>query len=355
FFRIWRMPMTATQGILGYFYPAIPVVMDEFEARGIYFNEDRYCKPFINDQILWDYFGEEREIIHNHFMNNHFDGTYTFKEEFDNQRKLTDYFKANPQGWAEDRLISLAANVLFLKEDVAGEDAVYHPRFNIEKTNSYQYLNDDEKRKLSDLYVDYFFKRQDGLWYQQAMEKLPVILNATDMLICGEDLGLVPESVPQVMDRLGITALKVQRMPSDNIPWYDPKHAGYMNVVTASSHDSSTLRQWWHEDRGLSYQYFQKQLGQYGTAPWDLEPQLAEMIMKQHLYNEAMLAIFPIQEFLATDKELTNPNMDEERINNPAVFPHYWRYRMHLNVGELLNHDDFNQKIAHWVSDSNRI
>ena len=355
FFRIWRMPMTATQGILGYFYPAIPVVMDEFEARGIYFNEDRYCKPFINDQILWDYFGEERESIHNHFMNNHFDGTYTFKEEFDNQRKLTDYFKANPQGWAEDRLISLAANVLFLKEDVAGEDAVYHPRFNIEKTSSYQYLNDDEKRKLSDLYVDYFFKRQDGLWYQQAMEKLPVILNATDMLICGEDLGLVPESVPQVMDRLGITALKVQRMPSDNIPWYDPKHAGYMNVVTASSHDSSTLRQWWHEDRGLSYQYFQKQLGQYGTAPWDLEPQLAEMIMKQHLYNEAMLAIFPIQEFLATDKELTNPNMDEERINNPAVFPHYWRYRMHLNVGELLNHDDFNQKIAHWISDSNRI
>ncbi len=355
FFRIWRMPMSATQGILGYFYPAVPVTLVEFEARGIYFNEDRYCKPFINDQILWDYFGEEGETIHNHFMNNHFDGTYTFKEEFETQRKLTDYFKTNPQGWVEEQLISLAANVLFLKEDVAGENPVYHPRFNIEKTSSYHYLNDDEKRKLSDLYVDYFFKRQDGLWYQQAMEKLPVILNATDMLICGEDLGLVPESVPQVMERLGITALKVQRMPSDNIAWYDPKDAGYMNVVTASSHDSSTLRQWWHEDRELSSQYFQKQLGQFGTAPWDLEPKLAEMIMKQHLFNEAMLAIFPIQEFLATDHELATPNMDEERINNPAVFPHYWRYRMHLNLEELLNHENFNQKIAHWIADSNRI
>ena len=355
FFRIWRMPMSATQGILGYFYPAVPVTLEEFEARGIYFNEDRYCKPFINDQILWDYFGEEGETIHNHFMNNHFDGTYTFKEEFETQRKLTDYFKTNPQGWAEEQLISLAANVLFLKEDVAGENPVYHPRFNIEKTSSYHYLNDDEKRKLSDLYVDYFFKRQDGLWYQQAMEKLPVILNATDMLICGEDLGLVPESVPQVMERLGITALKVQRMPSDNIAWYDPKDAGYMNVVTASSHDSSTLRLWWHEDRELSSQYFQKQLGQFGTAPWDLEPKLAEMIMKQHLFNEAMLAIFPIQEFLATDHELATPNMDEERINNPAVFPHYWRYRMHLNLEELLNHENFNQKIAHWIADSNRI
>ncbi len=355
FFRIWRMPMSATQGILGYFYPAIPVRVAEFQARGINFNENRYCKPYINDQILWDYFGEERDGIHHQFMNNHFDGTYTFKEEFDTQRKLNDYFKKKPQGSAEEKLISLAANVLFLEERLSDDEVVYHPRFNIEKTDSYKYLNVDEKSKLSELYVDYFFKRQDGLWYEKGMEKLPVILNATDMLICGEDLGLVPECVPQVMERLGITALKVQRMPSDNSGWYNPQDASYMNVVTASSHDSSTLRQWWHEDRELTSHYFQDQLGQYGTAPWDLEPQLAEMIMKQHLYNDSMLAIFPIQEFLATDNDLKNPNMDEERINNPAVFPHYWRYRMHLNLEKLLNHQDFNEKISSWVKDSNRI
>ena len=157
------------------------------------------------------------------------------------------------------------------------------------------------------------------------------------------------------MDRLAITALKVQRMPSENIAWYNPKNAGYMNVVTASSHDSSTLRQWWHEDRIFTQEYFNKQLGQSGTAPWNLEPQLAEIIMKQHLYNDAMLAIFPLQEFLATDQELAHPNPDEERINNPAVFPHYWRYRMHLNVEDLLKKDDFNNKISAWVKDSNRI
>ncbi|MBF8457349.1 4-alpha-glucanotransferase [Kaistella sp. G5-32] len=355
FFRIWRMPMSVTQGILGYFYPAIPVKMEEFQARNIPFNEDRYCKPFINDQILWDYFGDERDAIHNQFMNNHFDGTYTFKEKFDTQRKLSDHFKENPLGSVEDQLISLCANVLFLPEEMKDGEIVYHPRFNIKKTKSFQYLPDWEQKAISDLYLDYFFKRQDGLWYQKAMEKLPVILNATDMLICGEDLGLVPDSVPQVMDRLGITALKVQRMPSENIAWYNPKNAGYMNVVTASSHDSSTLRQWWHEDRNFTQEYFNKQLGQSGTAPWNLEPQLAEIIMKQHLYNDAMLAIFPIQEFLATDSELTNPNMDEERINNPAVFPHYWRYRMHLNVEELLKKEDFNQKIGGWIKDSNRI
>ena len=353
FFRIWRMPWSATQGILGYFYPAIPVTEEEFAARNIPFSFDRYVKPYINEEILWNYFGEEKSSIAEAFMNQNTDGTYNFKDEFDTQRKLREYFDVHPHAWAEDKLITLGANVLFLTEEKDGA-TVYHPRFNVNKTDSFRFLSDWEQRAINDLYVDYFFKRQDVMWAKSAMEKLPVILNATDMLICGEDLGLVPDCVPTVMDDLAITALKVQRMPSENILWYDQKNAGYMNVVTASSHDSSTLRQWWHEDRDLSAQYFNDQLHQFGTAPWNLEPQLAEIIMKQHLYNDAMLAIFPIQEFFATDYQLVNPNEDEERINDPAVFPHYWRYRMHLNLEVLPGQKDFNAKIAYWVKESGR-
>ena len=127
-----------------------------------------------------------------------------------------------------------------------------------------------------------------------------------------------------------------------------------MNVVTASSHDSSTLRQWWHEDRALAVNYFKNQLHQYATAPGILEPGLAEIIMKQHLYNEAMLAIFPLQEYFATDQTLVNPDENAERINDPAVFPHYWRYRMHINLEDLKNQKEFNSKIASWVEDSGR-
>jgi 4-alpha-glucanotransferase len=127
-----------------------------------------------------------------------------------------------------------------------------------------------------------------------------------------------------------------------------------MNVVTASSHDSSTLRQWWKEDPDLTQKYFNNQLIQYGKAPKDLNAYLAEIIMKQHLYNDAMLAVFPLQEYLATDEELVNPEMDNERINDPAVFPHYWRYRMHLNLESLMDKTAFNEKISHWVKDSGR-
>lgn len=352
FFRIWRMPMSATQGILGYFYPAVPVRIEEFAARHIPFNFDRYCKPYINDQILWDYFGYENATIAEHFMTKE-NGVYFFKPEYDSQRKLAEYFKTHPHDGAEAKLISLAANVLFLQE-FDGKDYVYHPRFNIHKTDSYKYLQDWEKKQLYDLYLDYFFKRQDGLWYQKAMEKLPMLLTATDMLICGEDLGLVPDCVPTVMDNLGITALKVQRSPKENVPFYNPQTASYMNVVTASSHDSSTLRQWWKENRELTQKYYNHQLNQYGTAPSDLLPELAEIIMKQHLHSEAMLAIFPIQEFFATDYEIVNPYADDERINNPAVFPHYWRYRMHISMEDLLKKENFNNKIAGFVAESRR-
>ncbi len=127
-----------------------------------------------------------------------------------------------------------------------------------------------------------------------------------------------------------------------------------MNVVTASSHDSSTLRQWWKEDPVLTQKYYNQQLIQYGKAPEDLNPHLAEIIMKQHLYNEAMLAIFPMQEFLATDTELTNKKMDNERINNPANPKHYWQYRMHISLEDLIKEKDFNQELKGYIDNCGR-
>lgn len=351
FFRIWRMPISATQGILGYFYPAVPVVLDEFKARHIPFDFERYCKPFINDEILWKYFGEET-FNALQFINKNSDGTYQFKEEFNTQRKIANHFKDKPVDISK-KLISLCANVLFLTEE-KNDETVYHPRFNIFKTESYQYLSDWERKSIYELYQDYFFKRQDELWKENAIEKLPVILNATNMLICGEDLGMIPDCVPEVMDELAIVALKVQRMPSGNISFYNPKKADYMNVVTASSHDSSTLRQWWKENPVLTQIYFNQQLNQNGKAPNDLEPYLAEIIMKQHLYNDAMLAIFPIQDFFAIDENLVNSKIENERINDPAVFPHYWHYRIHLNIENLTENVEFNQKISKWINESGR-
>jgi len=47
------------------------------------------------------------------------------------------------------------------------------------------------------------------------MKKLPALKASTNMLVCGEDLGMVPYSVPDVMKQLGILSLEIQRMPKD--------------------------------------------------------------------------------------------------------------------------------------------
>lgn len=352
FFRIWRMPMTAVQGILGYFYPAVPVTYEEFNTRHIPFNRYRYCRPFINDELLYQYFNGDKDSIVSEFLS-YSDGAYHFKPEFDSQRKIVDYFKDKKQTEPAAKLLELSANVLFLEEETPN-GTIFHPRFNLFKTSSYHNLSNDEKSKLYDLYVDYFFVRQEHMWKKNALERLPALLKATDMLICAEDLGLVPDCVPQVLDELAIVALKVQRSPKENIPFYNPKNAGYLNVATYSSHDSSTLRQWWGENPELTQLYYNQQLKREGEAPKELMPDIAVQVMQQHLQSAAMLAIFPIQEFFATDNQLTNPNKNNERINNPAVFPHYWRYRMHISLEELNRENDFNTKIKSLIDESGR-
>jgi len=354
FFRIWRMPLSATQAILGYFHPAVPISEEEFAYHGISFNPTRFLKPFINDAILWHSFGEEKKTIIETFLEEK-NGLYYFLPEFDTQRKIENYFQKTKGDFdTKMKLLSLASNVLFVEEEVNGKK-MYHPRFGIYDTLSYQFLEPHLKEKLYHAFHDYFFGRQEELWEKSGMEKLPVLLQATDMLICGEDLGFVPDCVPKVMNNLGIIALKVQRSPKEDVAYYHPQTANYENVVTYSTHDSTTLRQWWKEDRNLTQKYFNEQLQQSGEAPEELRCSLAEIVMKQHLYNQAMLAIFPIQEFLATDESLKNPDANAERINDPGTFPHYWKYRMHKTLEELIAADDFNSKIAFWIKDSKRV
>src|SRR5208337_2896442 len=81
FFRIWSIPMHAVEGILGNFVPAIPVKLEEFRQRGIHFNHDRYVKPFINEDVLLDVFGERADEVKRQFLNETAKGRYALKSE----------------------------------------------------------------------------------------------------------------------------------------------------------------------------------------------------------------------------------------------------------------------------------
>lgn len=359
FFRIWSIPMHAVEGIMGYFVPAIPVHINEFGQKGIHFDHHRFTKPFINGNVLWKEFGYEMDFVKENFLIEISHNEFELKEAFNTQRKIEQYFKSlettDQNQKIQQGLYNLVSNVILF--EVEGSHAQsFHFRFNMEQTDSFQYLEEWLKQPLSELYIDYFFRRQDEFWKKEALEKLPSLKAATNMLICGEDLGLVPACVPDVMKDLGLLSLEIQRMPkATNTQFFHPNDAPYLSVVTPSTHDMSTIRGWWEEDRQRTQQFFQSILGQQGDAPYFCEAWINKAILLQHLYSPAMWSIFQLQDILGIDAAIRRENPHEERINNPANPNHYWQYRMHLTLENLNNQTHFNTELSSYIKASQRI
>lgn len=358
FFRIWSIPLHAVKGIMGRFDPCLPVYKKEFGENGIWFDVNRFCKPYITDAVLHELFGDESGTIIKNFLQRSGPETYEMRPEFDTQRKVENWFNEKSNGDKNDvlknKLFDLISNViLFEQEGSSGSE--FHFRIGIDKTLSFQYLSDDVKHRLWNLYVDYFFKRQDGFWRKEALKKLPALKEATNMLVCGEDLGMVPDCVPKVMKQLGLLSLEVQRMPKQSgIEFFNPDDAPYLSVVTPSTHDMSTIRGWWEEDREISQRFFNLVLGQSGEAPLRCEPWINRAIVAQHLFSPAMWSIFQIQDLMGISEKLRRESSEDERINIPANPHHYWRYRMHINLEQLLNEEDFNNELKCFIRNSGR-
>jgi 4-alpha-glucanotransferase len=206
------------------------------------------------------------------------------------------------------------------------------------------------------LYINYFFRRQNDFWEREAMHKLPDLKRSTNMLICGEDLGMVPDCVPGVMKRLGILSLEIQRMPKDPArEFFHPNDAPYLSVVTPSTHDMSTIRGWWEEDRAATQTFFNTELGQTGDAPYFCEAWINQAIVNQHLYSPAMWSIFQLQDLLGMSDKLRRENPNDERINIPADPKHYWRYRVHISLEDLISETAFNSDLNAMLQLSGRL
>ncbi|MBC7586814.1 MAG: 4-alpha-glucanotransferase, partial [Chitinophagaceae bacterium] len=358
FFRIWSIPTHAVEGIMGYFVPSIPIYIHEFHQQAIWFNEYRYTKPYITDAVLWDIFGTDQDDAKNNFL--HYDGfgNYNLKQEYATQRQVEKHFASLEENDFNNKikqgLYNLISNViLFEVEGSQGQE--FHFRFSMEETTSFKNLDQHTQQQLKPLYINYFFRRQDDFWKKEALQKLPALKRVTNMLICGEDLGLVPGCVPEIMQQLGLLSLEIQRMPKDSKKeFFHPNDAPYLSVVTPSTHDMSTIRGWWEEDRNRIQKFYNHDLGQWGTAPQYCEAWINKAIVLQHLYSPAMWSIFQLQDLLGSDEKIRRNDPADERINIPANPKHYWRYRMHMNLEALLQAEDFNEELKKSVEQSGR-
>ena len=240
-------------------------------------------------------------------------------------------------------------------EDHKRHDA-WHPRINALKLDAFKQLGDDERQAFTALYNDYFYRRNNNFWYQEAMKKLPRLTQATRMLVCAEDLGMVPDCVPWVMNDLRILSLEIQSMPkTPGLEFGCLQRNPYRSVATISTHDMSTLRQWWDEDEARTQRYYNNELRREGPAPHPLSGTLAREIVARHLVSPSMLCLLSLQDWLAIDEHLRLPDQNAERINIPANPRHYWRYRMHLNIEQLMQADNLNHEIRLLIRQGGRM
>lgn len=291
FFRIWEIPSGAASGLLGHFNPALPYSTAELAEKGF-------------DLSTGNYTGQGLDTL--------------FIE--DTRRK-----------------------------------GFWHPRIAAQKTAKFRNLPGQKKNKFNELYNDFFYSRHDAFWRESALRKLPELLASTRMLACGEDLGMIPACVPEVMREQRILSLEIQRMPKEiDEEFADTWKYPYLSVCATSTHDMAPLRAWWKEDRSVTQRFWSQVLGKDGKAPEECTPDICRSIIMMHLQSASMLAILPLQDYLALKPEkFCFPDPEKERINIPAITPFYWRFRMRTTLETIIN-DEFTPYLKSLVKSCGR-
>lgn len=363
FFRIWEIPGDAVTALRGRFSPAAPLSRQELEDAGIR-NADDLCDTPMTAAFIESLFGPRAQEIIGEYLEPAAPGRYRLRPDLDSQYSLAArYFSSRRE--AEDPanerqpllhdLFRLHDDVILIP-DKPGDREYFHPRIALDHTRAFSSLDERTQAALRRVYTDYYYERQESLWAPGARAKLSALRAATDMLICGEDLGMVPRCTAGVLEELGILCLRIQRMPADpGTVFADPAGYPYLSVASPSSHDMATIRAWWEEaDRAVIQLYFTQVLGRSGIAPRVCDPWICRETILQHLNSSSMWAVFPVQDLLAVSAGLRRPDPRSERINDPADARQRWDFRLHLTLEDLLSQQAFNREILDMVRAAHR-
>jgi len=349
-FRIWTIPSNQLNGTMGVFTPAIPANKDNMINAGLAFDYNRLCVPFITEELLEKLFGVDLTDIKEIF----FDNDYKFRTELNDQHKIAEYFKLFPlYEKHEQHLFELIANVILFRDQVNMNG--YHFRINMAQTHSFKHLPYEQQTVLNCLYTKYFYESQNELWKIEGTAKLKMMKEATSMLLCAEDLGMVPDFTEEVLHSLDIISLQVQQMPKDiSSTFSNTATAKYESVVMPATHDMEPIRLWWEKHKELAQVFYNSILNEQGYAPYFCEPWVCKKIIVKHLQSPAMWSIFLMQDLLSINGNVRRANPAEERINDPSNADNVWNYRMHISIEDLIKQNEFNEEIKTMIRENGR-
>ena len=357
FFRIWEIPTSSIRGLLGTFNPALPLSPEELRNHYAFtIDPELHCKPFITDELLNEKFGIDAANIKQKFLDPLPSGRYRLKEQYTTQRQIDAALQPVTSKASRDileGLLSLTEQVLFIED--RRSPGMFHPRITASETSIYHSLPEGARQAFDAIYEDFFYHRHNSFWREKAMAKLPALTDATSMLVCAEDLGMIPACVPGVLDELDVLTLEIERMPKEfGVTFADTSRYPYRSVCSPSTHDMPPIRLWWKKNPELADRYYHEVLKLNGATPLDASTDICRRVISRHLESPSMLAIFPVQDWLSVSLDLRRNDPAAEQINNPADPHNYWCYRMHLPIETMISAPGFCSNIRDMISSSDR-
>ncbi|MCR5254220.1 MAG: 4-alpha-glucanotransferase [Treponema sp.] len=364
FFRIWAIPDTDANAINGHTEPYSCLKLEDLHNLGFDDNRIRWLsQPHIPtgaiEDITWNH--DSAHKILSVFCDK-LDGEelWLFKKTVKGSQQiywtnLSEYCNDDAANRIRQRLVEYWSNRTLL--EVAKNKFV--PLWIYFKSTSWQSLNDYEKGQLQKEF-EALDKKNEALWKKQSDEILSALTKSVKMTPCGEDLGVNIECVPVVMEKNGILGLRVirwcRKWSENGQPFVPFSDYTSLSVATTSVHDSSTLRQWWNDEKDGVKAFVYENAADFGInqewseaeklASSEFTPELAEKLLHSCAKANSMWFIVPIQDFLYTEKRYWLENAADERINIPgSVTKFNWTYRLPVDISELMNDENLVEKI----------
>lgn len=190
--------------------------------------------------------------------------------------------------------------------------------------------------------VDGFFLPQDqSMWIPQGEKILSMMLEASNMLPIGEDLGDVPPAVRDCMKRLGICGTKVMRWEKNwdgDKSFIKPADYPELSMTTLSTHDSEPLEVWWDNCPGEAEEFCAALNIPYTTL---LTPETRRNVVTASHRTNSLFHINLLQEYLDVFNDLTWEDPEDDRINIPGtVQESNWTYRFLPTLQEIIAHKE---------------
>jgi len=346
FFRIWVVPETEFTGILGHFAPAVPIYVNDLKNAGIPIETVHYLTtPNFGEDLLQNWFGFDTERVKSKYFEalKSSPGRYMLRPEYRSERAI---ISSEEEQQIKDTLLNAYWDRVFTPSST---EEILHPYWYWYNAPVLLTLPEHEVNVISKIIKDNEAK-QESLWKENGLKLLGMLAKETDMLVCAEDLGAVPNCVPGVLRDLGILALRVERWTR----YWEKEGQSYiplseyprLSVCTTSNHDSSTLLGLWNEsdfDRNL---YWNKHLGFSENAPETLNAEHIKQIIKSLFSSNSLVAILPLQDFMALSQKFISKEPEKDRVNIPGTIgKHNWSWRMPCTLEELLQDAKLNKSI----------